>query len=533
VGLVGFENMAEFQEQQPPPEDPDYTGGPTPSETTNRLIARCLAAAAGDLDAEGLRQVLTRCTLELSAAKGAFATQVGEEPGLLDALPEEIEVVLDAFDAYGEVLAGACSWLTQPDPAILSGAAESLAVAFLDLNDALLAYEWAYLGYGDEPHAALNLMQKVLAALHQGKMEDARFVDILDRLWEHFEQGVEVFEKDSDPGRSIRGVRACREAMEGIQVMDGYLVAHDFNLLELGFVQFRQGCLRMVEEIQDSTGEALVQSPTPSPQVNWVIHAALAVLDGLAPDLLQRAQAWFESQLSESYFRFEQCATAALRGPIRVAEQVPVAREGFDCLNRALPLLRMGIQVHELLIKAIENLEQGAGLLYEAWMILNLYEEEHTSVFCPRCGSSNHQTQSSCASCGAQLVRRGEQAVAVPGLVASNVSVHLQRLLDACEATGMGRMAPEEFSRILSWASQILNEADLGMTRLPPEGSLEPEAAEALRELRQGIAEFRTALEELGRFIQDGLPVHVTNGTHMLIRACDRLMEVQARGMGG
>jgi hypothetical protein len=94
-------------------------------------------------------------------------------------------------------------------------------------------------------------------------------------------------------------------------------------------------------------------------------------------------------------------------------------------------------------------------------------------------------------------------------------------------------MAPEEFSRILGWAGQILNEADLGMTRLPPEGSLEPEAAEALRELRQGIAEFRTALEELGRFVQDGLPVHVTNGTHMLIRACDRLMEVQARGMGG
>jgi hypothetical protein len=524
--------MAEFQDQQPPPEDPDHTGGPTPSETTNRLISRCLAAAAGDLDAEGLRQSLTRCTLELSAAKGAFATQVGEEPGLLEALPEAIEAVLDAFDAYGEVLAGACSWLTRPDPAILSGAAEALAVAFLDLNEALLAYEWAYLGHGDEPHAALNLMQKVLSALHQGTMEDARFVEILDQIWEHFEQGIEVFEKDSDPGRSIRGVRACREAMDGIQVMDGYLVEHDFNLLELGFAQFRQGCLRLVEEIQDSTGEALVQAPTPSPQVNWVIHAALAVLDGLAVDLLQRAQAWFEAQLSESYFRFEQCATAALRGPARVAEQVPVAREGFDWLNRALPLLRMGARVPDLLMKAIENLEQGAGLLYEAWMILNLYEEEQTSVFCSRCGSSNHQTHSLCASCGAELVRRVDQAVAVPGLVASSVPVHLQRLLDACEATGMGRMSPEEFSRILVWAGQILNEADLGLTRLPPEGSLEPEVAEALGELRQGMAEFRTALEELGRFVQDGLPVHVTNGMHMLIRACDRLTEVQARAGG-
>jgi len=524
--------MDELEDQQPPLEDAEHPGGPTPSETTNRLISHCLSAAAGVLDAESLRQALAQCTLELSAAKGAFATQVGEEPGLLEALPEVIEAVLDAFDAYGEVLAGACAWLTRSDPEILSQAAESLAVAFLDLNEALLAYEWAYLGHGDEPHAALNLMQKVLGALHQGTMEDARFVEILDQLWEHFEQGIAVFEQDSEPGRSIRGVRACREAMDGIQVMDGYLVEHDFNLLELGFAQFRQGCLRLVEQIQDSTGEALVKAPTPSPQVNWVIHAALAVMDGLAPDLLQRAQAWFEAQLSESYFRFEQCATAALRGPARVAEQVPVAREGFDWLNRALPLLRMGARVPDLLSRAIEHLEQGAGLLYEAWMILNLYEEEQNSVFCPRCGFSNPLTNPVCASCGAELVHRVNQAVSVPGLVASNVPVHLQRLLDACEAAGMGRMGSEEFAGILGWAGQILKEADLGLSRLPPEGSLEPEVVEALRELRQGIAEFRTALEELGRFVRDGLPVHITNGMHMLTRACDRLTEVQTRAGG-
>ncbi len=524
--------MDDLLYQEPQPGDVEDSGGPTPSETTNRLIARCLAAATGVLDAESLRQALARCTLELSAAKGAFATQVGEEPGLLEALPEPIEAVLDTFDAYGEVLAGACEWLTRPDPGILRQAADSLAQAYLDLNSALLAYEWAYLGYGDEPHAALNLMQKVLAALHQGTMEDARFVEILDHLWEHFEQGIEVFEQDSDPGRSIRGVRACREAMEGIQVMDGYLAGRDFNLLELGFAQFRQGCLLLVEQIQDSTGEALVQAPTPSPQVNWVIHAALAVLDGLSADLLGRAQVWFEAQLSESYFRFEQCATAALRGPARVAEQVPVAREGFDWLNRALPLLRMGTRVPDLLLRAIEHLEQGAGLLYEAWMILNLYEEEHTSVFCPRCGTSNPQTHPACTSCGAELVARAGQAVSVPGLVASSVPVHLQRLLEACKAAETGRMGPEEFAGILAWAEQILKEADLGLTRLPPEGSLGPEVAEALRELRQGMAEFRAALGELGRFVRDGWPVHVTHGTNMLIRACDRLAEVQSRAGG-
>ncbi len=516
-----------------PPEALDPEAGPTPSHNTNRLIVRCLDAAAGRLDAESLRVALATCGMELAEAKAAFSAQVQEEPGLLEALPEALEAVVDAFDAYGEVLARACAWLTRRDPRILQAAAGALAEAYLQLNDALLAYEWAYLGHGDEPHPALNLMQKAMAALRQRLMEDDRFSEILDRLWEHFDNGIQVFRQDPDQGRAIRGARACQEALGGIHTMDEYFVGHDLELLEAGFAQFRQGCLLLVEQIQDSTGEALVKGPSPSPQVNWVIHAARAVQDGLAADLLQRAQAWFETRLSESYFRFEQCATSALKGPARAAEQVPVAREGFDWLNRALPLLRLGAQVRELLPRAIENLEQGAALLYEAWMILNLYDEEETITFCARCGTSNPQAAGDCSACGSRLVTAADKTVAVPGLAAASVPTHLDRLVAACEAAEFGQMGPEEFGSVLAWAEQILKEADLGLTRLPPEENLAPEAAQALSDLRLGMAEFRVALAELSRFVQDGLPVHVTNGSRLLVQACGRLAEVQQRVVGG
>ncbi len=515
-----------------PPQAPEPEAGPTPSQNTNRLIACFLDAAFGRLDADSLRMALANCGLELAEAKSAFSTQVEEEPGLLEALPEVLEAVVDAFDAYGDVLARACVWLTHRDPRILQASAEALADAYLQLNDALIAYEWAYLGHGDEPHPALNLMWKATAALRQHLMEDDRFSEILDRLWDHFEDGVRVFQQDPDSGRAIRGARACQEALDGIQVMDEYFVAHDLGVLEAGFARFRQGCLLLVEQIQESTGEALVQGPTPSPQVNWVIHAARAVQDGLAPDLLQRAQAWFEAQLSDSYFSFEQCATVALKGPARAAEQVPVAREGFDWLNRALPLLRLGAQVRELLPRAIENLEKGACLLYEAWMILKLYEQEETISFCPRCGSSNSDVARECSACGARLVTAADKTVVVPGLAVASVSAHRDRLVAACEAAEFGHMPAEEFAGVLTWAEQILKEADLGLSRLPPEESLTQEAAWAMRELKLGIAEFRVALAELGRFVRDGQPVHVTNGSRLLVQACDRLAGVQQMALG-
>jgi len=516
-----------------PPQAPEPEVGPTPSRNTNRLIACFLDAAFGRLDADSLRLALANCGLELAEAKSAFSTQVQEEPGLLEALPEALEAVVDAFDAYGDVLARACVWLTHRDPGILQASAEALAKAYLQLNDALIAYEWAYLGHGDEPHPALNLMQKAKGALRQRLMEDDRFSEILDRLWDHFEDGVRVFQQDPESGRAIRGARACQEALDGIQIMDGYFAAHDLAVLETGFARFRQGCLLLVEQVQESTGEALVKGPTPSPQVNWVIHAARAVLDGLAAELLQRAQAWFEVQLSDSYFSFEQCATIALKGPARAAEQVPVAREGFDWLNRALPLLRLGAQVRELLPRAIENLEKGATLLYEAWMILELYEQEETTSFCPRCGSSNREDARECGSCGGRLVTAAEKTVAIPGLAVAGVSSHLERLVSACEAAECGQMSTQEFASVLTWAEQILKEADLGLTRLPPEESLPPEATQAMRELRLGIAEFRVALAELGRFVQDGQPVHVTNGSRLLVQACNRLAEVQQLALGG
>ncbi len=503
--------------------------GPTPSESTNRLIALCLEAAAGRLDSESLRQALTACRFELISAKDAFYHQVKEEPGLIETLPEAIEAVMDAFDAYGEALEGARSWLTRQGPGLLRSAAESLAEAYLDLHQALLGYEWAYLSHGDEPHPALNLMLKVRSALRQGLMDDERFDEILDHLWEHFTQGIETFEADSDPVRANRGAQACRQALAGIQDMDMYLEAHDLDVFEKGFLRFREGCLLLVEQIQDSIGEALIQAPTPSPQVNWVIHAARAVVDGLGADLLVRAQAWFEPQLAESYFRFEQCAEAALEGPIRMAEQVPVARDGFDRLNRSLPLLRLGIERRELLPRGIEKMETGANLLFEAWRILTEIEQGESQTPCPRCGSANPATERVCAGCGATLVRPVEPLPQAALPAGAEGPANLQRILSACQQAETGQLGSEEFASVLAWAEQLLNTANLGLTRLSQDAEPTEEVRQAMRELRQGIAEFRQALDELQQFVLDGRPLHLSAGTRLLVAACDRLAEVQQR----
>lgn len=512
-----------------PPESAEPETGPTPSENTNRLIGLCLEAAAGRLDPELLRQALNDCAMELADAKEAFYSGVQDEEGLVEALPEAISAVMDAFDSYGDALAQARSWFARQDPHVLETAALGLADAYTALHHGLLAYEWAYLGMGDEPHAALNLMQKVMSALRQGLMDDDRLDEILDRLWDHFTKGVEVFEQDPDPTRATRGAHACRQALAGVQDMDEYFEDHDFAVLDRGYARFREGCLLLVEQIQEGVGEALAQAPTPSPQVNWVIHAARAVMDGLAVDLLQRAQEWFEPQLAESYFQFEQCATAALEGPARMAEQVPVAREGFDRLNRSLPLLRLGSDRRELLPRAIEQLERGATLLHEAWAIFMEVEEGESETLCPRCGCLNPATGRVCGTCGATLMRAVEERPVEAMPEPTGEPSHLQRLLAACEEAELGRMSAEEFSSILGWARQLLQSAEIGVSRMPGAEDLDFEVSEALGELRLGMTEFREALDELHQFVVDGRPIHLSTGTRLLVQACDRLADVQSR----
>ncbi len=523
------ESVQETLNPETAAEEAGMDQGPTPSESTNRLIALCLEAAAGRRDAESLRQALTACRFELTGAKDAFYHQVKDEPGLLDTLPEAIEAVMDAFDAYGEALEGARAWLSRQDPEVLQAAAEALAEAYLSLHQSLLGYEWAYLSHGDEAHPALNLMLKVQSALRQGLMDDERFDEILDRLWEHFTLGIETFEADSDPVRANRGAQASRQALAGIQDMDMYLEDHDLAVFEKGFVRFREGCLLLVEQIQDSIGEALIESPTPSPQVNWVIHAARAVADGLDAALLVRAQAWFEPQLAESYFRFEQCAEAALEGPIRMAEQVPVARDGFDRLNRSLPLLRLGIERRDLLPRGIEKMETGANLLFEAWRILTEIEQGETETPCPRCGAPNLATARVCAGCGAMLVRPVEPSPQAAWSSETEGPANLQRILSACQKAETGQMGADEFASVLAWAEQLLNTANLGLARLSQDEEPTAEVQQAILDLRQGIAEFRQALDELQQFVLDGRPLHLSAGTRLLVAACDRLAELQQR----
>lgn len=501
---------------------------PTPSENTNRLIALCLDAAAGRTDGEDLRQALNECALDLAEAREAFFTQVQEEEGLLEALPDPIEAVLDGFDAYGAVLTEARSWFAQRLPAVLEKAAADLVDAYTGLHHALLAYEWAYLGHGSEPHPALNLMQKVLAAIRQGLMEDDRLDEILDRLWDHFSKGVEVFQEDPDPIRAGRGAKACQVALAGLQDMDEYFESRDVDALDRGYLRLREGCLMLIQQVQEGVGEALIAGPTGSPQVNWVIHAAQAVLDGVHADLLRQAQEWFEPQLAESYFRFEQCATGALEGPVRMAEQVPVARDGFDRLNRSLPLLRLGVDRKDLLPRAIDQLEKGAELLHGAYAVFMEFEEAEGQTLCPRCGSSTDANRNVCGTCGATLLKSVPEAGPAPAPAQAAPS-HVQRLLVACEEAEAGQLSREQFAEVLSWARGLLRSAELGVGRMPGEEDLDPLVADALRELRDGMADFRAALDELQGFVADGRPVHLSAGTRLLVSACDRLATVQGR----
>lgn len=503
----------------------------TPSSSTNRLIACCLGVHMHQVPPVTLQSMLDASARELLLARDNFHRRIESEPELVESIGQAIQDVLDTFHNYVQALTYTKSWFSHPQTYTLDRAAIIVRDGYLELNQSLLHYEWAYLTHGDEPHPALNLMQKVVKGIHAGTMSDDRLDDILDRLWSHFSAALETFDKSSNKIQANHGIMAIRQVLAGIQNMDQYFDDHDIAVLCTGYGRFRQGCLLLVEQIQDRTGEALAQGPTPSPQVNWVIHATRAVQDGLSPSLLQRAQAWFEPQLAESYFRFEQNATQALEGPARMAEAVPVARKGFDKLNRSLPLLRLGLERRQMLSKSIQYLEDGAKLLNQAWQVFTELEESESRTQCIRCGAYSPAVSRVCSSCGAALVLTDAGAASAPAASVATANApeapaHLAKLLSACEDVERGRITVGQFEAVVSWGRQLLRSAYLGVSRLP-EQTEHVGAATALSTLRQGMEEFGAALEELQLYVNDRRPVHLTVGSRMLIKACDRFAAVQ------
>lgn len=520
--MNGYSTTLENQQNTPLP--PEFV---TPSKATNRLITLCVKVARGNSDPRALGIVLDEYTRELVKARDHFKKKTyNTAPGAGN--QNFITGVLEAFQDFLNVLSDLRSWFVNHAKYSLASAPEDIYYAYSGLHASIMAYEWDYLCQGESPHPAMNLISKVIAAVKKNLMTDQRFGEILDNLWEHFSNGLAAFEADSSFERRTRGEDAVHMVMDGIEEMDQFFESRDTSVLDSGIVKFNEGCMLYVELMQDSTGEALADKPTPSPQVNWVIHAARAVLEGLDASILERAQNWFEPQLSESYFRFEQCANQAAASSPRMAEQVGVARDGFDRLNRALPLLRLGLTRHSLLYKAMQHLEDGAELISGAWQVFTNFEDQEQTVRCLRCGAENPAYSKVCNSCGARIVvPESYQDETEKGSSAEpDTSDHLSRLIEACDAAKSGRMSKEEFNSITVWGRQLLRSACASLSNLPS-SSGDPSVQRALESLRHGVEELKQGLDEMQWWIDTSANHHLSLAADILLQAYANFSEVQ------
>lgn len=517
----------------------------TPSLLTNRLLTCCLDFQRRNIGWQIISQALEDCLRNATASRETFLAQVNKN-GLREVIPAPIDMVVEAFHDYGQALIFTRNTIQDPVNYPVNSAIMLIHDSYMELYDALLAYEWAYLGQGDEPHPALNLLQKSISAVHQKLMPDERFNEILDRLWSYFMAEQDDADHNiEDEDLKERRTDAIRQALSGIEIMDNYFDAYDVNYLLTGYERCHQGCLLIIEQIQETTGEALADAPTPSPQVNWVIHAAKAVIDGLNPELLIKAQAWFEPQLNESFFRFEQYANMATESTSTtqtVMQQIAIARNGFDQLNRALPLLRLGLDRRHLLVKAIHHLEEGAKFIHQAWEVLDKIEREGETVPCTHCGFANAPTDRVCRKCGAKLMvvmRVMQENVQIPANLPAQsqpesstasdrpaVPAHIARLLKAIESVRAGTIGLGEFGQHTEWGRQLLNTAVQSTSRLP-ESSTDNTVNNALSSLRSGLQNFRDALKAMDAYQRDCYQYHLDDASALLHQACQIFVALQ------
>ena len=157
----------------------------TPSLLTNRLLSCCIDFQRRNIGWQIINQALEDSMRNATASRESFLSQI-DSNGLRDVIPAPINMVLEAFKDFGQSLLFTRNSIQDPQNYPVNSAIMLIHDSYMELYDALLSYEWAYLGQGDEPHPALNLLQKSISAVHQKLMPDERFNDILDRLWSYF-----------------------------------------------------------------------------------------------------------------------------------------------------------------------------------------------------------------------------------------------------------------------------------------------------------------------------------------------------------
>ncbi len=544
--------------------EPTATQQPTPSTQTNKLLDLCRAVLSGEPGKlNDLNLYLQERVMALDQARASFLEAVAAEgEAFAAAFRESIDAVLETFEQVAEAQGTLAMFLKDRQPVRLERGIDQLIQATNNMYVAVTHYESRYAQTGPSQFPVLNFFTKAVASLKAGEMSSDDFRVAADGGRQFFEKAVEEIDQSSK--KDEKGVPERREAclliIQAFQQMERNLGEND--LLELDLRMLEEGFAKLEAALKLYQQGAFMETPTESPFVNWVIHAAEGVKAGLYPSqVLKEALDFLESNVREARRQFESSAQVPVSSAL-LQDEIPRTLEAFDLHDEAIAQMRATLPgpTPEQLDAGIAALSHAVSSLKGSADVYQNVADREGKVLCPRCGEPNLPDLRVCTKCSGPLPRvadpqfnqgaastfevretdepRPEQA---PDMVMTN---HLKRLFDACEAIEQKQITAEEFLEVIDWAEGLLEQGESQLESMPRPGiptGLSEEEEQSLHEqlglvdetvelLEQGIQEFRSGLDVMRTYVDKRQRDTLVTGIRVVWEGSQKIYQVQRMG---
>jgi hypothetical protein len=299
-------------------------------------------------------------------------------------------------------------------------------------------------------------------------------------------------------------------------------------------------CLRIEEQKQEIY--------SPSPYFHELIRIAKGVIRGdFPPQALQERLQWTMGFWERIYRDFTINKTQRLDNQ-EISLKLPALQEAYKACGEGLRCMASYFNDGDVahLEEGITVVKSSSDLLIEHFMVIQQALVTPTTKPCLHCSAPNVLDAKHCVKCSALMphytgvteqkttldLRMGESVMPLNN---RPIAMHILKLIELVELFKSESGDPQELKAYLEWLWGKIQEGKVELEKMnvPPGVTDEEDRSLLLRSrevLAIGIQKMESAIIEMGKFLEDGSPEHLTGGLELALAGNDHIAEVQEIG---
>lgn len=511
----------------------------------------CNELLEGKGDLKGLKDGIEETRENLLKMRDDFTQVISRIPfETQEVCRESILLAEQSFEEYLDALERVEQYLNTSDLLLLKSGKEMLGLASNSLEEALFHVRQArLLAMGPTQVPGINLLIDTANRLSAGEEIEDLFRDQIDIEKAAIQEMINQLEQEVSPYGVQELINSYDLYLEGVEMLGEYLETRNLELLRKGISTLVNASQFLADATTASDLRRLTFLPTASPHANLVINLARDLLAGQTDTrAFWKALAAFKDDLEKIKFYYETNLSPTVTSSEVEEEREKVAPliEKYEGVIMSLYSFLEGKDT-TLLEPACRKIQELTGEMEELWKKFEESAEREVKVKCIRCGHYSSRGRRTCEKCFTNLppveeehpgISIGESGVIEQSRETREVKMteNIHILFDSARQVSEGQISNEEFSKIVNWMENLVQEAQK-LSFPPPHvtpkkeeedlSTIRETLEEAAHQYGEGLQDILTGLLFFRQFISGGDKENLQSGIQVIWQGVGKLQKVQ------